>query len=89
VPAIAAQVYTAAAGTVMLGKRENERKFKPGALLAIFKLLGQTKFLAACKLTLTAATEALGESALAEFVFEEATGSRPITIAKADPAKAA
>ncbi len=82
-PAASAVSYAGTGGNlVVLGPRENQRKWRPGAIGAIFKLLGMEKFLGTCSVTLKAAEEALGPVKVAQLVTEDLTGSRDITVVK-------
>lgn len=68
-----------------LGAAQNERKIK--SMRAIFKKVGVTRFLKACSMTLKSLTELVGEASVGDYVVEERTGSRSLTVAKANAAK--
>lgn len=79
---IATKAYLGAKYYVMLGICAETHPWKPGAYAVIFGLLKKALFLKTCKVTLEAATEAVGEAVVADLVVTERTGSRTLIVAE-------
>jgi hypothetical protein len=78
----ATKTYAGSKFTVTVGEAEKERKWKPNAFGGLFGLLKKARFLAVCNVTLKAATEAVGDAAVADLVVTERTGPRPLIVAE-------
>ena len=82
IPADATKAYLGSKYSITLGAAEKLRIWKPSAKSALYALLKKARFLAMCNVTLKAATEAVGEAAVADLVVSERTGSRPLIVAE-------